>query len=196
MLQSAHQVLPWQRPLDLYLYTQIRNNPRFVLQTCIAFANLQYMKVPCTFRIDSDVLQAIVAEAAILSKSEGRKVSQAEVVERAIGTLVAAQIERGRADLDRVGLAILQASGPPGILPRKQSKKDWMLAELKALDPTGAARADVELGNFELPRGGSVSQPRTSLDAVGPKASDGRGKVSMETWRANRKPLLKQKDRK
>lgn len=44
---------------------------------------MQYMKVPCTFRIDSDVLQAIVAEAAELSEAEGRKVSQAEVIERA-----------------------------------------------------------------------------------------------------------------
>ena len=44
---------------------------------------MQYMKVPCTFRIDSDVLQAIIAEAAELSEAEGRKVSQAEVIERA-----------------------------------------------------------------------------------------------------------------
>src|SRR5882724_4380127 len=62
--------------------------------------------------------------------------------------------------------------------PRKQSRKEKLLAELAALDPTGAAREDVELGNFELPRGGSVSQ-RGTLDAVGPSASAGRGKASV-----------------
>ena len=80
--------------------------------------------------------------------------------------------------------------------PRKQTKKERLLAELAALDPVGAAREDVELGNFELPRGGSVSQPRTSLDAVAPLAGSQTGKASMETWRAGRKPLMKPKERK
>lgn len=64
---------------------------------------------------------------------------------------------------------------------KKQTRRDRMLAELEAIDPVGAARDDVELGNFELPRGGSVSQ-RGSLDAIGPLASSGRGKASMQTF--------------
>lgn len=65
--------------------------------------------------------------------------------------------------------------------PRKQTRKEKLLAELAALDPVGAERDDVELGNFELPRGGSVSQ-RGSLDAVGPSASGSRGKASVQTF--------------
>lgn len=66
--------------------------------------------------------------------------------------------------------------------PRKQTRKEKLLAELAALDPVGAEREDVELGNFELPRGGSVSR-RSSLDVVGPSASAGRGKASVQTFR-------------
>lgn len=65
--------------------------------------------------------------------------------------------------------------------PRKQTRKEKLLDELAALDPVGAEREDVELGSFELPRGGSVSQ-RGSLDAVGSSASSGRGKASVQTF--------------
>lgn len=63
---------------------------------------------------------------------------------------------------------------------RKLTRKEKLIAELEAIDPVGAARSDVELGNFELPRGGSVSQGR-QLDATGPLASSGRGKATLET---------------
>lgn len=79
--------------------------------------------------------------------------------------------------------------------PRKLSKKAQAVEARKASDPLAQnlGREDIDYTNpDELPSGGSVGV----VDAVGPKLADGRGKVTMETWRANRKPLLKPGDRK
>jgi len=78
----------------------------------------------------------------------------------------------------------------------KSSKREVVAAQKrKAEDPlsTVVDRNDIDYVNpDELPSGGSVA----SLDAVGPLASDGRGRASVENWRAGRKPLLKPSERK
>ncbi len=62
-------------------------------------------------------------------------------------------------------------------MPWKQSKKAQAIEKIKASDPVGAERPDVQYGSDELPSGGSV------LNAIAPPAGSKTGKVSIETWR-------------
>lgn len=81
------------------------------------------------------------------------------------------------------------------VRPRRQSKKDRIVAELAASDLTAQSvgRDDIEYGSHEVaPRGQHVA----NLDATGPRVSDGRGKATVQTWRQGRAPLPKPKDRK
>lgn len=92
------------------------------------------MKVPCTFRIDSEALQRIVKCAAALTISEGRKVSQAEVIERAfsveessagsIGAKIQSDVQIMNRDFNRppeVSVAKWRASRNP--LPKPSQRK-------------------------------------------------------------------------
>jgi len=65
------------------------------------------------------------------------------------------------------------------VRPRRRSKRDVHVAALRASDPlaTIVGRDDIEHGNMELPSSGSIA---TSLDAVGPKVSEGRGKATTQ----------------
>lgn len=69
----------------------------------------------------------------------------------------------------------------------KMSKKAAQVQKLRASDPLGADRPEIEYGSDELPSAGSV----VTLDAVGVPANASQGKASMESWRSGRKPLLK-----
>lgn len=123
-------------------------------------------------RLDEDIAKWIAEESERQSEARGAKFSQADVVSLLVNE-------------EQNAHEVAAVSPPP-----KLSKKARMIAELESIDPVGAAREDVELGNFELPRGGSVSQG-VSQGATGPNMSDGRGKASVETWRAGRKPIPK-----
>ena len=64
---------------------------------------------------------------------------------------------------------------------RRQSKKEREAEALRASDVTAElmGRDDVQYGSHtELPAGPNVA----TLDAVGPKVSEGRGKVSWQTF--------------
>lgn len=92
----------------------------------------------------------------------------------------------------RAGLVPLSAWFRALALGKKPSKAAVHVETLRASDPMAAERPDVEYGSEALPSGGSVA----SLDAVGISPKSERGKVSVESWRAGRKPLDKPKDRK
>jgi hypothetical protein len=77
---------------------------------------------------------------------------------------------------------------------QKISKRALAAQERAAGDVTAKA-----VGRPEIDYSDTDSTPTThiaTLDAVGPAAAEGRGKVSVENWRAKRKPLLKPKERK
>jgi hypothetical protein len=85
----------------------------------------------------------------------------------------------------------LAAQGANG---KKPSRREAAIQERAAGDIVAqkTERDDIDYSDVE-------STPTTHvamLDATGPPLADGMGKVTTENWRANRKPLLKPKDRK
>lgn len=134
-------------------------------------------KVQFNCRLDEGVRDRIVA----IANESG--MSQAEVIECLVTQRDIKAAEATLAELPAKSV-ILQ--------PRKVSKKVKLAEERKAADPLAQAlgRDDIDyMTPDELPSAGSVG---VHLDAV----SENRGKASIETWRASRKPLLKPGGRK
>jgi len=120
----------------------------------------------CTIKPET---KALILDGAQYGKSQG------EVIDDAVAAFL------GRPE----------ASTPRST--RKTSKREKAIEERAASDVTAKAvgREDVDYSDTE-------STPTThvaTLDATSPRAADGRGKLSIESWRANRKPILKPKDR-
>lgn len=102
------------------------------------------------------------------------KESQGEIVDRAVALLA------------------LGEEVAPGSR-KKPSRKEMAIQEREATDATAKAveREDIDYSDLD-------STPTThvaTLNAFGPPTSGPVGKVSIEKWRAHRKPLLKPKDR-
>ena len=77
--------------------------------------------------------------------------------------------------------------------PRRTSKRQTAIQERAARDVIAqeAGRDNIDYSDVE-------STPTThiaTLDATGPPINSGKGKVSMENWRAKRQPIPKHKDR-
>lgn len=109
---------------------------------------------------------------------------------------------RGNSQADVITLAVvaldMRVAQGPVERPRKRSKKDAHVEALKASDPMGAERGDIEHGNMELPRGGSVAVVGAAgynqiPSSLPPPIIDDN---PLQTWRATRKPLLKPGDTK
>lgn len=131
-------------------------------------------KVQFNCRLEESVVEWITEEAEKQSAKLGKFVSQADVITMLIGSAV----------------FVASASSQ-----KKLSKKDRLIAELEASDPVGAARDDVELGNFELPRGGSIgAKIRTDVQIMN-RDLNRPPEVSVADWRSGRKPLLRPKER-
>ena len=97
---------------------------------------------------------------------------------------------RGESQAEVIALALAAldmqtAQGRVESLPRK-SKKARHVEALKASDPLGADRPEIEYGSAELPSSGSVGVVGAAVPIQ--KAAPSK---SMVDWRADRKPLLR-----
>lgn len=133
-------------------------------------------KIPVEkIRVPLNVLVAPGTKAEIGAIQNVTRESQGEIVDRAVALLAHGEV-------------VEPGSG------KKESKKARVIRERAESDVIAAAvgRGDIDYSDVE-------SAPTTyvaSLDAVGPASGGGSGKVALENWRANRKPLLKPGDKK
>lgn len=135
-------------------------------------------KLPRNYRISREVDELLKSEAARLSEAHGQKVSEADVIELAMVKWCN-------------GEDVVIETAPPA---KRQSKRDQAIASRAASDLTAQ-----EVGRDNIDYSDVDSTPTThvaTLDAVSPSPLTGRGKLTMENWRANRKPLTKPKEQK
>jgi hypothetical protein len=132
------------------------------------------MKIPRNYRISEEVDQLLKAEAARLSGEQGRKVSEADVIELAV---------------------IKWCAAPADVTVKRENRRE------REQEVEARAKSDLTarlVGREEIDYSDVESTPMThvaTLDAVGPVVG-GMGKASIENWRAGRKPLLKPGDKK
>lgn len=124
---------------------------------------VELMRVPLNVWVQQGTKTAITG-----IQNETRE-SQGEVVDRAVALL-----------------ALGEEVAPPS---RKKNRRERAAEARAKSDVTALAvgRPEIDYSDIE-------STPTThvaSLDVVGPAVSDGRGKASLESWRAGRKQLLK-----
>lgn len=127
-------------------------------------------------RVPLNVLVAPDTKAEIGAIQNVTRESQGEIVDRAVALLAHGEVVEPR-------------SG------KKESKKARAIRERAQSDFT--AQIVGRSGEIDYPD--VESAPTThvaSLDAVGAVVDGGQGKVALENWRANRKPLMKPKDQK
>lgn len=106
--------------------------------------------------------------------------------------LRAASLSQGEAVDFAVDVAKM-AEAQGRLMPARRSRREREVAARAASDLTAQAvgRPEIDYSDIE-------STPMThvaTLDAVGPRVDFGRGKASVENWRAGRKPILKPGDK-
>jgi hypothetical protein len=129
---------------------------------------VEMMRVPLNVYVTRSTKESITG-----IQNETRE-SQGEVVDRAVALL-----------------ALGEEVAPP---VQKKSRREKLAEERAKSDVVAQV-----VGRPEIDYSDVDSTPTTnvaSLDAVGPALADGRGKVALENWRANRKPIPKPGERK